>query len=162
MCNSGQASGPAFEACSRLADALWSYGATTTSPFAMSAGAAGSSRSASPLVHSVWINFHSAADETNSGSQGSSNVGKRGSSTSRSNVILGSSWQLMHGPAFGWQRFGRADVALAPGSFVQVGCMLEAFYEHCKHPLSTSRLSARVCTVLALQAMTTLLECILL
>ncbi|MEW5316051.1 MAG: hypothetical protein WDW38_007441 [Sanguina aurantia] len=36
-----------------------------------------------------------------------------------SNVVLGGGWQLMQGPSNMWQRFGGADVCLAPGSFVQ-------------------------------------------
>ncbi|MEW5304506.1 MAG: hypothetical protein WDW36_007116 [Sanguina aurantia] len=36
-----------------------------------------------------------------------------------SNVVLGGGWQLLQGPSKMWQRFGGADVCLAPGSFVQ-------------------------------------------
>lgn len=55
---------------------------------------------AAPLLHSIWLNFQ--PDEG-------------------SNRILGSSWQLLHGQQWGWQEFGGVPVAVAPGSFVQVG-----------------------------------------
>jgi hypothetical protein len=56
---------------------------------------------ASPLLHSVWLNF-----QPDHGS----------------NKILGSEWLLMQGPEWAWQDFGGVQLALAPGSFVQVGC----------------------------------------
>lgn len=53
-----------------------------------------------PLLHSVWVNFQPHPD---------------------SNRVLGDSWQLMHGAETGWQEFGGVQLAVQPGSFVQVG-----------------------------------------
>lgn len=56
--------------------------------------------SPTPLIHSIWLNLQPADDR---------------------NVILGSRWQLLQGQEWGWQQFGGVPVAIAPGSFVQVG-----------------------------------------
>jgi hypothetical protein len=53
-----------------------------------------------PLLHSIWANFQPEPD---------------------SNAVLGTSWQLLHGPETGWQQFGQLQLAVTPGSFVQVG-----------------------------------------
>jgi hypothetical protein len=52
-----------------------------------------------PLLHSIWVNFQPHSD---------------------SNKVLGDSWQLLHGVETGWQEFGGVQLALQPGSFVQV------------------------------------------
>jgi 23S rRNA (uracil1939-C5)-methyltransferase len=56
--------------------------------------------SATALFHSIWLNFQS----------------------SPGNCILGNEWRRMHGPKWIWHRYSKsnAQVALSPGSFVQV------------------------------------------
>lgn len=54
-------------------------------------------------VHSVWVNFNNGAG----------------------NTILGTQWQLLHGPRELWQSFLGVPICLTPGSFVQVN--YEAF-----------------------------------
>jgi hypothetical protein len=79
-------------------------GKSTPNPKARSSASSSSStaqqQQQQPLLHSIWVNFQPHPDV---------------------NRVLGDSWQLMHGPETGWQGFGGVQLALQPGSFVQVG-----------------------------------------
>jgi hypothetical protein len=120
---------PSFSDAQRLAAALWAQGgpktpnplaalraraeATAAAAAAASSKKGGSKRPATPtaaasaqqqqqqqpLLHSIWVNFQPHPDV---------------------NRVLGDSWQLMHGPETGWQGFGSVQLAVQPGSFVQV------------------------------------------
>lgn len=63
----------------------------------------GGSRSANPLIHSVWANFQ----------------------TSRTNIIFGGRWRHLLGEQQCWERIGGVDVSLTPASFSQAN--LQAF-----------------------------------
>lgn len=75
------------------------------------------------LLHSVWINFQ--------GSPG--------------NSILSGSWQLLHGAPWTWQNFGGANIALAPGSFVQVQFLAHAQAAPCQLCAVLTVTDIRVC-----------------
>lgn len=63
----------------------------------------GGSKSAFPILHSIWANFQ----------------------TSRANVIFGGRWRHLLGEQQCWQRIGGVDKCLTPASFSQAN--LEAF-----------------------------------